>query len=300
MEKYVDFLIKWEQIMFVLFIITLTIAIIILMVYYLKYKATKDLKDKYDLASASESRILLSSQYVIALSVFFIINTLQTETVQQHLIWLFIRIFIGFSIAFLHGYVAYLLFNYYYPGPLQKRLERLRYTPRINSKTGNKMQLLSEDEEDAFLDEGMQAEENVFSVDYDVWIDPKTKEVKIEKYKGHLTAHECDRCGFQTLRLVKEEILSEATEFYDGEIQKEFKCSYCNRIKRKTVKLSKKVKNDFTGAKMIDNPLEYDKRIGGIKIEIFNQKGNAKVFDFQTISQAKNFLEEFDFEKLEE
>ena len=31
--------------------------------------------------------------------------------------------------------------------------------------------LLSEDEEDAYLDEGMQAEENVFSVDYDVWID---------------------------------------------------------------------------------------------------------------------------------
>ena len=30
------------------------------------------------------------------------------------------------------------------------------------------MKLLSEEEEDAYLDEGMQAEENVFSVDYDI------------------------------------------------------------------------------------------------------------------------------------
>ena len=36
------------------------------------------------------------------------------------------------------------------------------------------MKLLSEEEEDAYLDEGQQAEENVFSVDYDVWIDEET------------------------------------------------------------------------------------------------------------------------------
>jgi hypothetical protein len=236
----------------------------------------------------------------VGITIFFIVNTLMTETVEQHLTWLFIRMFIGFAVGFLYGYVSYLLFNYYYPGPLQKRLQKLRYTPRINPKTGNKMKLLSEDEEDAYLDEGMQAEENVFSVDYDVWIDPKTGDTKIEKYKGYLTAHECDRCGFQTLRLVQEEVVTAATEFYDGELHQEFKCSYCNRIKRKTVKLSKKVKKDYTAAQLIDDPLSHDRRISGIKIDIQVNKGAVKSFEFQNITQAKTFLDEFEYEKLEE
>ena len=49
------------------------------------------------------------------------------------------------------------------------------------------MKLLSE-EEDVYLDEGMQAEENAYSVDYDVWIDEKTGFTKIEKYNGRLHA----------------------------------------------------------------------------------------------------------------
>ena len=40
------------------------------------------------------------------------------------------------------------------------------------------MRLLREDEEDIHLNEGMQAEENVFSIDYDVWIDEKTNDIK--------------------------------------------------------------------------------------------------------------------------
>ena len=36
------------------------------------------------------------------------------------------------------------------------------------------MKFVKEEEEDAYLDEGQQAEENVFSVDYDVWIDQET------------------------------------------------------------------------------------------------------------------------------
>ncbi|MCH7890259.1 MAG: HAD family hydrolase, partial [Gemmatimonadetes bacterium] len=64
-----------------------------------------------------------------------------------------------------------------------------------------------EDEEDVHLDEGMQAEENVFSVDYDVWVDQESGEVKIEKYPGELEALKCGTCKFQTLRLVSEEIL---------------------------------------------------------------------------------------------
>jgi hypothetical protein len=241
----------------------------------------------------------MNSQFIFAAALFFVINAQQTETVQLSLMWLFIRIFMGICLGTLWGYVAYLIFSYYYPGRLSTRLQRLRYTPRINPKTGNKMKLLSEEEEDAYLDEGMQAEENVFSIDYDVWIEEATGDTQIEKYKGHLTAHECDRCGFQTLRLVKEEVTEEATEFWDGEIQQEFKCSYCNRIKRKTVKLSKKVNEDPSLGKLISNPLAGHREVEVVKVEIHSNKGDVQNYEFQNLEQAKNFIEEFDYEKID-
>jgi hypothetical protein len=299
-QAYFNFLETWDNIMWILFFVAIGVSLLIFFLYKIKYWTTSDLKEKFDLASQSEVGMLQTSQYVLAGAIFFILNSQKTETVQLSIVWFGIRIFIGLSIGTLHAYIMYLVFKYYYPGPLHKKLEKLRYTPRINAKTGNKMKLLSEDEEDAYLDEGMQAEEDVFSVDYDVWIDPQTGETKIEKYQGHLTAQECDRCGFQTLRLTKEEVTREATEFYDGELQQEFNCSYCGRIKRKTVKLSQKLDKDFSGRELIDDPLSHDKRITMIKLEFHTKDGDTKNFDFQNISQAQKFLEEFDFEKLKE
>ncbi|MFT4736932.1 MAG: hypothetical protein ACJAZM_003032 [Cyclobacteriaceae bacterium] len=299
-EAYLNFLGTWANVMWILFFVALATSIAIFLLYKIKYWSTKDLKQKFDLASQSEIGMLQTSQYILAAAFFFIINTQKNDTVAISGIWFGIRIFLGLAIGLLHGYIMYLVFKYWYPRPLSKKLEKLRYSPRINSKTGNKMKLLSEAEEDAYLDEGMQAEENVFSVDYDVWIDPQTGETKIEKYQGHLTAHECDRCGFQTLRLAKEEVIQEATEFYDGELKQEYNCSYCGRIKRKTVKLSKKMDNDFSNREMIDDPLTHDKRIAMIKLDFHTKDGETKNFEFQSISQVQHFLEEFTFEKLKE
>ena len=193
------------------------------------------------------------------------------------------------------------IFTYYYPGKIRARLDTLRYTPRINPKTGNKMKLLSEEEEDVYLDEGMQAEENVFSVDYDVWIDEASGDTHIEKYKGHLNAQECDNCGFQTLRLIKEEVAEEATEFWDGSVNQEYNCSYCGRVKRKTIALTFKVKENASDtARLISNPLANNKEVEAVKIEIFSNKGDTKMFNFQNVEQAQKFLEEFDFEKIED
>ena len=196
--------------------------------------------------------------------------------------------------------MAYLVLQFYYPGQLEKKLKRLRYTPRTNPENGNKMKLLSEEEEDAYLDEGMQAEENVFSVDYDVWIDELTGQTIIEKYKGHLSALECDRCGFQTLRLTKEEIIVAPTETTDGEILKEYNCSYCGRIKRKNVVLTKTMKDGSEAAILVSESSSEGSNVSVVKIEIHSVNGEVKEYDFQNLNQAQNFLNEFDFEKLEE
>lgn len=298
-QAYIEFLGNWNLIMWLLSGISLVVAVIIFIAYQAKFGSVKDLKQKFDLASEKEVKRYLAAHFSVAAAIFFLANTGSHSTVELSMVWFFIRIFIAFCFGMLYGYVAYLVFSYYYPKRLHAKLRKLRYTPRINPQTGNKMKLLSEEEEDAYLDEGMQAEENVFSVDYDVWIDPQSGYTHIEKYKGHLSALECDRCGFQTLKLEKEEVIKEATSSEDGELLKEYHCSYCGRIKRKNVKITRKIEAKANGV-LIDDPLSHDKRIVTVKVEIHSNRGDIKNFEFQNLKQASHFLEEFDFEKLEE
>ena len=129
------------------------------------------------------------------------------------------------------------LLKFYYPFFIEKRLKVLRYKPRISPKTGKAMKLLSEEEEDSYLDEGMQAEENVFSIVYDVWKDEETGYVKIERYAGHLHALRCPECNYQTFKIVREEILKAPTTVEDGELLKHFQCGYCGYKAKKTVTL---------------------------------------------------------------
>lgn len=294
-ESYVSFLGIWHEFMWYFFLAAVVISVLMIIAYLIKYSSAGSNKEKFDIASQKETKTYLQANYVIAVGIFFLLNSVFDETVVHSPIWFGVRIFISMCIATLHIYIAYLIFKYYYPGPLQKKLKKLRYTPRINPNTGNVMKLLSESEEDAYLDEGMQAEENAFSVDYDVWIDEETQETKIEKYQGHLTAFECDRCGFQTLRLVKEQVLKEPTDYEDGEIEKELECSYCGRIKRKTQTLSKHVDKDSMVAHHAHSDMP---NIEAIKIEIHGTNGKTEVFEFQNTDQAKHFLDEFDFEKI--
>lgn len=298
--QYLEFLASWQQIVPILVFVSIGLAILNYTLFTLKYSSRKTLKEKFDLASEKQTKVLFRSHIFIAIAIFLFANTISYETMQIKITWFFIRLFVAFCMGFLYGYVTHLVLKFYYPGKLEKKLRKLRYTPRINPENGNKMKLLSEEEEDAYLDEGMQAEENVFSVDYDVWIDTETGYTRIEKYKGHLSALECDRCGFQTLRLAKEEIIRETTETEDGELMKEYKCSYCGRIRRKNVILSHKIKEDSETALLIDDPLSHDNRIAVIKVEIHGSRGETKAFDFQTLEQARSFLDEFDFEKLGE
>ena len=154
------------------------------------------------------------------------------------------------------------------------------------------MKLLSEEEEDVYLDEGMQAEEDVFSVDYDVWIDEETGDTKIEKYEGSLVGYECDECGFQTLRLEKE-ILGE--EKNNREIKQLFTCSYCGRKIEKIVGASQGGENAALSKAMKRKNIQSDIQL--VKVQILNSKGEATPYEFQTLKQAADFLNAYQGQK---
>ncbi len=296
-----EFLTVWNQAMYILAPAMLALSVIIYVFYKIRLSSLKTYKEKHDFISQKENKFFMASHIAIAAAIALLFNTYKSDAVALSVVWFFIRFFISVCIATLHVYVAQLVLKYYYPAKQHKKLEVLRYAPRINPKTGNEMKLLGEEEEDAYLDEGMQAEENVFSVDYDVWIDEETGDTLIEKYEGRLHAMKCDRCGFQTLRLDKEEILKQATPEEEGELEKEYKCTYCKRIKRKRVKLSwKKTEEDFKlsdVAKLADTS---ERKVALIKMEIHSNKGEIRDFEFNSLTNAQQFLQEFDFAKLSE
>ncbi|MEQ9302807.1 MAG: DUF308 domain-containing protein [Marinoscillum sp.] len=212
-----------------------SVGVLILIGHYLKLLTTTDNKSRYDYINMHEINLLWYGFVLILGGITLFINTWQSATTW---LWFFVWIFVSLMIAMIIGVVVQNVLKFYYPFFIEKRLKKLRYTPRI-SPDGRKMKLLSEEEEDVYLDEGMQAEEDAFSVDYDVWIDEISGYTKIEKYNGRLHALQCPECNYQTLKVDKEEVVQEATDTEDGELMKYMTCGYCGHKERKSFKIAK-------------------------------------------------------------
>src|SRR5688572_28082764 len=163
--------------------------------------------------------------------------------------------------------------------------------PRVNPKTGNKMRLLAEHEEDVHLDEGMRAEKDVFSIDYDVWLDAATSDVLVEKYPGHMQALQCGSCGFFTLKVVREEITQKPTLNTPGELIRRYECAYCKSVRATAFKISTMEGDDFKRQK---HSFRKEKDVVLIKVEIKSREGSSKFFEFGDLSQAQRFLNEIE------
>lgn len=296
MDNAEAFLATWYTAMAVGAIVMITLAIIVYLVYKLLVSTKTDPKEKYDYINTQEIKWLKWVFIILGIAIAFAINLYGSEKYTGLGLWFFVRVFISICAATLVAYVASLILDYYYPTRINYKLRKLRYSPRINPKTGNKMRLLSEDEEDVHLDEGMQAEENVFSIDYDVWMDEKTGDVKIEKYKGHLIALQCNNCGFYTMKVQKEEIVERNEDGSPRELLKHYKCSYCENVRATAFVVSRKEADDYRNQK--PKSRGNLKNLELIKIDLHSNLGKKKSFEFSTVEEAQKFLNEFDFDKL--
>lgn len=295
-QFYPQFLHLWHLLMWVATAFFVTTGIVILIIHWIKSKSLADLKAKYDYLSLNEIKNLNRAIGAFAIAIATYVNTVYPETVAESFVWWAVRLFISLCFFTLVFYVSYLLFKYSYPGKLHKKLRKLRYAPRT-SPDGNEMKLLSEEEEDVHLDPGMQVEEDVFSIDYDVWVDENTGFVKIEKYPGHLQALECNSCGFQTMKVIKEDIITHPTHETTGQLIKNYECLYCGAKRRKNFRIAKIVESDES-YRIPDHPkFKEDFKINHIKIEIHSHEGVTKTYNFQNLYQAREFLEEMENEK---
>lgn len=295
LEESKAFVEAWHTIMLIGAISLVALGIIVYLIYQFKVALVKTLKDKYDFINANEIKWFKLVFICFGIAAALAINLYGMDEIAGLSVSFFVRLFFSLAGATLVIYIAQLVLDYYYPTRLNVKLRRLRYTPRT-SGTGNKMKLLSEDEEDVHLNEGMQAEENVFSIDYDVWVDEKTSEVKIEKYLGHLISLQCHNCGFYTMRVNREEIIETNEDGTPKELLKHYQCAYCKNVRATQFSVSKRESEDYKHIK--PKFKKSSKKVELIKIDVHSSTGGKKTFEFQSVEEAQKFLNEFDFDKV--
>lgn len=229
MENIKEFMESWDNYMELGGAFFLGIALLIFLYHEYKVMSVKDLKDRYDYVNLHEIRFFWFSVLAIILACAFFANTIATHQIEQKgILWFYVRLFITICFAIIAYFVFYSMVRIYYPKSVEKRLKKIRNTPRTSS-AGNEMRKLNENEDDAHLEATQIAEEqsNIHSVDYDVWLDEKTGEKKIEKYYDYQHALECPSCGFTTFKVSTEEVIQQPTLTEAGLLTKHYKCDYC-------------------------------------------------------------------------
>ena len=232
----VEVLEKWSEYVSYVAYISLIVGIIILLTHVFRLLFATESKKRYNIISLHEISYLSNSGLFLIAGGAMCVLIVAKDDITWLL--LFTRVLIAIVVSVALGVSLQYVIRFYYPFFIEKRLKALRYKPRI-SPDGRKMKLLSEEEEDVYLDEGMQAEEEVFSVDYDVWVDEQSGYTKIEKYYGRLHAELCPECQYRTMRVAKEEIVTSPTEDKEGLLAKHTKCKYCGYEVKTEVKLAK-------------------------------------------------------------
>jgi hypothetical protein len=186
---------------------------------------TKDHKAKYDFINRYEIRLMHTGFVLLIAGAAVMVNT---HFPTNNFLGFGVRAFITITMALILEVFVSSFLKYYYPFMINKRLERLRAIPRISPKTHKPMKLISEPRKNVYLDEEIAQDEDIFSVDYDVWVDEESGYMKVEKYSGQLHTLQCSACNYQTLKVQKEEVVVAPTLKQNGSLIKFYECSYCH------------------------------------------------------------------------
>lgn len=106
-----------------------------------------------------------------------------------------------------------------------------RTKPRLCSTCGAKMKRLGEEEDNELLSPAQDLEEQLKSIDYDVWECPTCGTIERYAYKSKNTPYsECPRCHTVAMHLVGTRTLIPATTRQAGRGEKVYECKYCGHI----------------------------------------------------------------------
>ncbi len=147
------------------------------------------------------------------------------------------------------------VFGYIFPLPMyvvdmlvENLLEKWRNQVRFSEKTGLEMRKLSESEDDQYLEKGQVTEEQVKSVDYDVWVSDEPDDILILSYKSWFSKYNsCSACGYKTWYLVYDKTIRSATYSSSGMGEKKKACAHCNHQDITRYTIPQKVRSSSGG-----------------------------------------------------
>ncbi|WP_371224800.1 TPM domain-containing protein [Roseovarius sp. 2305UL8-3] len=127
---------------------------------------------------------------------------------------------------------------------------RKRYRPRICPNDGTKMQLLAEHWDDQYLKPGQVREEQLESVDYDVWECPECAHRKVEAYEAWSSKYgACRECSYRALE-GESTTLQHATTSSTGRRRIDYNCHNCHAtyaVEKVIPKVSKSSSSSSSG-----------------------------------------------------
>lgn len=120
-------------------------------------------------------------------------------------------------------------------------------TRRIKCDTcGTKMNRMSEEEDNKYLSLSQDLEEQLKTVDYDVWVCPKCGTIERIPYKERQTKYtECPKCHTVAMHLKCDKIIVPPTTRSEGVGERIYECEFCHHQHRERYKIPRK--DDGTG-----------------------------------------------------
>ncbi len=128
-------------------------------------------------------------------------------------------------------------------------MRRLRTRPRRCERCGHKMKRLSEEKDNEYLTPAQDLEEQLKSVDYDVWLCPECGEVEKIPFVNRRSAYrECSSCHARASVLSMDRQLRPATARRDGAGERIYTCRNCGHLDREIYTIPRRPDNTGAGA----------------------------------------------------
>lgn len=132
---------------------------------------------------------------------------------------------------------------------VRNRLKKYRNHPRYSSKTGAMMFKKNELADDEFLKKGQLVEENIRSVDYDVWATEDLKDILVLRYAKPFSKYsKCPKCAYKTYYRAHSRVKKAATKSSTGIREETYECKNCHYHKVKTVIIPKVTSSSSSGS----------------------------------------------------
>ncbi len=123
---------------------------------------------------------------------------------------------------------------------ISSRLKRYRNHKRFSKINGQEMFKKSEEADNAFLKRGQIVEEELKSVDYDVWVTNNEEDVLVLSYKKPFTKYStCPKCNYKTYHRAHSKVVRSATRASTGLRVEIYKCKNCDYSTTRNITIPK-------------------------------------------------------------